>query len=618
MNHPSKIIFKNYFWFTTIKVNCLLIFVLVVNIGLSQTQLANDSDGRSNKPSLKKKKNIALRSGNIDFKNKYFQGLRYIDTFERIDCFSENVVLSEKDTTYFFEFDFSKKSQPFYMSDHEVTNGEYREFVYWVRDSLAREKLFKRLNKETRAEWVRYVNFNSGKQDSDGMNYVFNWKKQIDYEDPEIKFLLSDMYIDEQYQFYRTNSIDTRLLFFDYIDDLDNHIRIHVYPDTNCWVREFKYEYFDPMKSNYFWNSAYDRYPLVGITYLQAEAYCHWRTMMYQRTAVQNDKGRIKTNLKFRLPTNTEWDGAAWNHKLPFNQNGYETNFDGYYQSNYGSAKLSSGLPQKDYRDDGNFLTGVVMSYEPNFNGLYCMYGNVAEWTDSKPKLGDFFFDYYWQKNDFFNENTNDVYITDPYTDSTYVVKKGSSEHLELINKRVDFYKVFPEDNLDQVMQKHLSINSIGDDFRPKVEALWRGKQPWSSLKSSEVIYSLDTGVLDGVVNGVEIYDILNGDYYYTDIDRLKVSYHLFSQNAQSLNRAINYGNNSYSDGSSSDCRLVKGGSWWDDAHYLILNNSQVLNPNLSSTRVGFRIAADATGETLNRIDKKMIKNQRAYLKKEF
>ena len=30
---------------------------------------------------------------------------------------------------------------PFYMDDTEITNGEYRQFVNWVRDSIVRRKL---------------------------------------------------------------------------------------------------------------------------------------------------------------------------------------------------------------------------------------------------------------------------------------------------------------------------------------------------------------------------------------------------------------------------------------------------------------------------------------------
>jgi len=34
--------------------------------------------------------------------------------------------------------------QSFYMDATEISNNEYRQFVHWVRDSIAREKLYRR------------------------------------------------------------------------------------------------------------------------------------------------------------------------------------------------------------------------------------------------------------------------------------------------------------------------------------------------------------------------------------------------------------------------------------------------------------------------------------------
>jgi gliding motility-associated lipoprotein GldK len=42
----------------------------------------------------------------------------------------------------------------FYMDQTEISNNEYRQFVYWVRDSIAREKLYRRSADEDAARWV--------------------------------------------------------------------------------------------------------------------------------------------------------------------------------------------------------------------------------------------------------------------------------------------------------------------------------------------------------------------------------------------------------------------------------------------------------------------------------
>ena len=42
----------------------------------------------------------------------------------------------------------------FYMDETEISNNEYRQFVHWVRDSIAREKLYRRQDGEDSKKWV--------------------------------------------------------------------------------------------------------------------------------------------------------------------------------------------------------------------------------------------------------------------------------------------------------------------------------------------------------------------------------------------------------------------------------------------------------------------------------
>ena len=47
-------------------------------------------------------------------------------------------------------------------------------------------------------------------------------------------------------------------------------------PDTLVWLEELSYN--DPFVETYLRHPAYDEYPVVGITWLQAQEYCKWRT----------------------------------------------------------------------------------------------------------------------------------------------------------------------------------------------------------------------------------------------------------------------------------------------------------------------------------------------------
>jgi hypothetical protein len=54
----------------------------------------------------------------------------------------------------------------------------------------------------------------------------------------------------------------------------------HVYngalPDTKVWSRHF--EVNDPFIADYFWHPAYNYYPVVGVSWNQANDYCAWKT----------------------------------------------------------------------------------------------------------------------------------------------------------------------------------------------------------------------------------------------------------------------------------------------------------------------------------------------------
>jgi formylglycine-generating enzyme required for sulfatase activity len=505
----------------------------------------------------------------------------------------------------------------FYMDATEISNNEYRQFVHWVRDSIAREKLYRRSYDEEAERWVnipdnffkepyrtlmamgsdvqggntpfqlfmdstnnsevdktimtmlgnydkskgkgkKLVNgfqydqkkygitggpdekfdvvmsdddlrgifqmysgagkknapdktsakgastktkYNQGGRVENRKYFTLNWLEPIDYEDPEIAFMLSDMYLSEAERYYNRREIDTRLLYFDYYwidykeaarrgkvitksidarktysyDSLDKEAdntlyqrsrreplgkdyksndlhrstlmtmdqntnkvwvdtsvyteqwsefsklndtsmlkgtilqnpgqdldlgftnskgshnairghtdrsrfiikeRINVYPDTLCWVRDFTYSNKSAMAQNYFWNTAYDNYPVVGVTWSQAKAFSVWRTQIFHSWLQSN--GDLFVN-DFRLPTESEWERGARgdldNMQYPWG---------GPYIRNSSGCFLANFKPMRGrYFEDGGFYTVKVYSYNPNGFGLFCMAGNVAEWCST-------------------------------------------------------------------------------------------------------------------------------------------------------------------------------------------------------------------------------------------
>lgn len=267
----------------------------------------------------------------------------------------------------------------FFMDDTEITNNEYRQFVYWVRDSIV---------KKTLGDDHLIVD--------DDMNERINWNVRIDYSDPDTRMMLEPLYYqgnDRLEGLESPFSFDVMKLVYNhkYVDleeaargkylheraprsdfIIENNVR--VYPDTLVWIRDFTYSFNDPMTQMYFWHPAYDDYPVVGVTWEQANAFAHWRTLYlnsYYRTI-----GTPIVN-PFRLPTEAEWEYAA--------RGGRDFNpypWGGPYIRNHKGCFLANFKPLRgNYIEDGGFYPVKVTSYFPNDYGLYQMAGNVAEWT---------------------------------------------------------------------------------------------------------------------------------------------------------------------------------------------------------------------------------------------
>jgi gliding motility-associated lipoprotein GldK len=291
----------------------------------------------------------------------------------------------------------------FWMDETEITNNEYRQFVYWVRDSIMRKMLG-----EQNEEFLI-------SQDEQG-NAIeppqINWETKIDYKDEATVEALKDIYYSEQERFYRRKEVDIRKLNYEYfwvdlqqaankanrynfktqqyegfvtntagekvaIQNRSSFIIrdvVNVYPDTLCWIADFTYSYNEPMATSYFWHPAFDNYPVVGVTWKQASAFCIWRTELLNNALHTNGDPSVQP---YRLPTESEWEYSA--------RGGLDLSmypWGGMYTRNKQGCFLANFKPLRgNYSDDGGVTPTRVGTYEPNEWGLYDMAGNVAEWT---------------------------------------------------------------------------------------------------------------------------------------------------------------------------------------------------------------------------------------------
>lgn len=327
--------------------------------------------------------------------------------------------------------------QAFYIDQTEISNNEYRQFVYWVKDSIAHKALFE----DGRAE--HGIETDDFEQPIDPP--LVNWDEKIAYDEQDVREVLEFMYLPPEERFYKRREIDTRKLNFEYYwinlrlaatksnrfkpskspdektgldfingyqslstgdnktlghydvkdqisdgsgnyttrerKDKDRSVFIvkdiiNVYPDTLAWVHDFTYSFNEPMTNMYFWHVSFDDYPVVGVTWKQARAFCIWRTQLFNNWLLANGNTYVND---FRLPTESEWEYAARGGLAlsPYPWGGpYIRNSLGCFLANFKPMRGS-------YIDDGGFHTVKIMSYNPNDYGLYCMAGNAAEWTSN-------------------------------------------------------------------------------------------------------------------------------------------------------------------------------------------------------------------------------------------
>ena len=314
----------------------------------------------------------------------------------------------------------------FYMDETEITNAEYRQFVYWVRDSTVRLKLailadevgatpgdegigefaFVDQENEEMSPYDQYMYDNYfGMGDDFYAGRVINNNLDIqwdtaNYPDEYYAEVMDTMYIPSEEAYNGQRTIDVTKLNFQYTymdmqaaarDDSkrrkDFIIKedVNIYPDTTVWIKDYNYSYNEPMHNDYFWRQAYGDYPVVGVSWGQAKAFSAWRTLY--KNSYQKSRRRQQIN-SFRLPSEAEWEYAA---RGGLQSASYP--WGGPYTKNDRGCFMANFKPLRgDYAADQALYTVEAKSYEPNGYGLYNMSGNVSEWVDSsyEPSSYDF------------------------------------------------------------------------------------------------------------------------------------------------------------------------------------------------------------------------------------
>ena len=368
-------------------------------------------------------------------------------------------------------------------------------------------------------------------------------------------------------------------------------------PDTLVWRRKLAYN--EPMVNYYFRHPAYAEYPVVGVSWLQANDFCQWRTdrvnelnliekgILLPDPNQQGDqnfnteaylahqyegavgqeledldpnkdyrKVRMEDGIllpRYRLPTEAEWEYAAlalignsvdervYERKIyPWNGDGIR-NPDG---SSRGKIMANNVRARGDMMgvagalNDNADITAPVKSYWPNDFGLYCMAGNVNEWVQ------DVYRPLSSQDVDEFRPFRGNVFKTLVRDEEGNVAEKDSLGRLR-------YREITEEEAIDRRnYQKADNINYLDGDFA-------------SSLDYSDEDASRGRG---------------SNRMYHTGKDR----------------------NDPYMTSLVSDhSRVYKGGSWRDRTYWLGAGTRRYLDEDLSQDDIGFRCAMIKVGGSL-------------------
>lgn len=381
-------------------------------------------------------------------------------------------------------------------------------------------------------------------------------------------------------------------------------------PDTLVWARALSYN--DRMINNYLRHPAYNDYPVVGVSWEQAQEFCLWRTdrvnekllvdmriiepVDYASIKMMEDQaeiiGMIFTTRKYmnstgynpprgegalldiygaekkvgvadgilypeyRLPTEAEWEYAAYGLVAVSGQEGYtDTRFypwdgSGFRSSNpsdQGRMLANFARGRGDYMgtagnlNDGGDYTVPVWSFKPNDFGLYNMAGNVNEWVA-----------------DVYRTTSSElVQGQNPYRGNSFQKPIMVDTVIDGVETRVAAL-----DYKGQVMYENYSDSAFASRYPRSDLRNFKDGDPTSSYSDSD--WNKEMPV-----------DVATANLYAPDGDT---------------------GEGMLSPGLTNTVRIYKGGSFNDRAYYLNPATRRYLEQDRAKDDIGFRCAMDRIG----------------------
>lgn len=351
------------------------------------------------------------------------------------------------------------------------------------------------------------------------------------------------------------------------------------------------------MVENYLRHPAYREYPVVGVTWQQANDYCAWRTdrvnerILIDMGVLEVDpdqtnennfnteaylagqyEGLVREDLtdlnpsgagtrkvrmedgillpKYRLPTEAEWEYASLGligntmyerviERRIYPWNGHITRTDD--KNAYGDFMANFKRGRGDYMgvagnlNDAAQYTAPVLAYWPNDYGLYNMAGNVAEWVQ-----------------DIYRPLTvNDASDLNPFRGNVYKTKETDSDGF-----------IAEKDSLGRIKYRDVTVEETAN------------RRNYRKANNNNYLDGDYASLID-----ISDWNAVPGDSVATTVQMYE------------------YGKTSMID---DRVRVIKGGSWKDQAYWMSPGNRRFMDQNTPTDWIGFRCAMTRVGSSFS------------------
>ena len=319
-------------------------------------------------------------------------------------------------------------------------------------------------------------------------------------------------------------------------------------PDTSVWKTELSYN--DPMVEGYFRASAFNDYPVVGVTWEQANNYCRWRTV----------RANENTLIKYKLiDAKNPYVG-----KMGIANNIVDTSNGGGFAASNTSTTINRGKNLDDYIMIPDFRlpteaeweyaakVSSQKNYTSNFNnpkaGANSSHPNASIAASDTP--------FPWNTNS--NEGIRNAMPSKKKGAQGMFLanfKNGSGDYMGMVGYSNDGAG-FPS-KVNTFLQNGLGLYNISGNVNEWVADIYR---PMNNVDMDDFNPYRGNNTLDG--------DDANIASYETGGNTLI----------------------------SNKSRVYKGGSWKDRPYWLNPGTRRYLDQDKSNSTIGFRCAVSAFG----------------------